>query len=158
RASVMLHLPALEIAGRIKLAQKFAKERDFALRGTFGEGSKVWGHLHQLSNQATLGFDEAEILLEVEEVTRHLCDMEREARHDLSTQLLDITRDAVGRAYGNLRYARRMGCREATDHLSFLRLGMELNWLKGLTRQRFNELLIWIRPAYLQVLHSRALK
>lgn len=158
RASVMLHLPALEIAGRIKLAHKFAKEREFALRGTFGEGSKVWGHLHQLSNQVTLGLDEAEILLEVEDVVRHICEMEREARHDLPEQFLDITRDAVGRAYGNLRYARLIGCREATDHLSMLRLGMEMNWVKGLTRQRFNELLVWIRPAYLQVLHGRALK
>jgi protein-arginine kinase len=50
-----------------------------------------------------------------------------------------------------------LGCREATDHLSSLRLGHELNWVKGLSRQRFNELLVWIRPAYLQVLHGRIL-
>ena len=37
-----------------------------------------------------------------------------------------------------------------------LRLGHEMNWVKGLTRQRFNELLVWIRPAYLQVLHGRS--
>jgi protein arginine kinase len=63
----------------------------------------------------------------------------------------------VGRAYGTLRYARRLGCREATDRLSMLRLGLELGWVKGLSRQRFNELVVWIRPAYLQVLHGRAL-
>ena len=38
-----------------------------------------------------------------------------------------------------------------------LRLGHEMNWVKGLTRQRFNELMVWIRPAYLQVLHGRAI-
>ena len=33
----------------------------------------------------------------------------------------------------------------------------EMNWAKGLTRQRFNELLVWIRPAYMQVLHGRTI-
>ena len=32
-----------------------------------------------------------------------------------------------------------------------------MNWVKGMTRQRFNELLVWIRPAYMQVLHGRSL-
>jgi len=157
RASVMLHLPALEIAGRVERARKTAKEKGFALRGTFGEGSKVWGHLHQLSNQITLGMDEAEILLEVEIAAREICELERQARSAMPTRYLNDARDMVGRAYGSLRYARKVGCREATDRLSMLRLGYELNWVKGLTRQRFNELLVWVRPAYLQVLHGRVL-
>jgi len=157
RASVMLHLPALEIAGRVERARKLAKEKGFALRGTFGEGSKVWGHLHQLSNQVTLGMDEAEILLEVESAAREICELERQARNVMPTRFLNEARDMVGRAYGSLRYARNLGCREATDRLSMLRLGFELNWVKGLTRQRFNELLVWVRPAYLQVLHGRVL-
>lgn len=157
RASVMLHLPALEIAGRVERARKLAKDSGFVLRGTFGEGSKVWGHLHQLSNQVTLGLDEAEILLEVEATARKICELERGARRAMPNRYLDESRDLVGRAYGVLRYARRLGCREATDHLSMLRLGQELNWVKGMSRQRFNELLVWIRPAYLQVLHGRML-
>ncbi len=157
RASVMLHLPALEIAGRVERARKIAKDKGFALRGTFGEGSKVWGHMHQLSNQVTLGMDEAEILLEVENTAREICALERQARAAIPTRFLNDARDMVGRAYGSLRYARNLGCREATDRLSMLRLGYELNWVKGLTRQRFNELLVWVRPAYLQVLHGRIL-
>jgi protein arginine kinase len=157
RASVMLHLPALEIAGRIERARKIAREKGFALRGTFGEGSKVWGHLHQLSNQETLGLDEAEILLEVESVARRISEIERAARNAIPARFSSEAQDAIGRAFGVLRYARRLGCREATDHLSSLRLGHELNWVKGLSRQRFNELLVWIRPAYLQVLHGRIL-
>ena len=156
RASVMLHLPALEIAGKIERARKWAEDKNLALRGTFGEGSKIWGHLHQLSNQATLGLDEAEVLLEVETAARELCEMERRARAALPEKHLVETRDRLGRAFGTLRYARRIGCREATDCLSLMRLGSEMNWVKGITRQRFNELLVWIRPAYLQVLHGRS--
>jgi len=156
RASVMLHLPALEIGGKIERARKWAEDKNLALRGTFGEGSKIWGHLHQLSNQATLGLDETDVLLEVENAARELCETERRARAALPEKHAVETRDRLGRAYGTLRYARRIGCREATDCLSLLRLGSEMNWVKGLTRQRFNELLVWIRPAYLQVLHGRS--
>jgi protein arginine kinase len=158
RASVMLHLPALEITGKIERARKWAEEKQLALRGTFGEGSKIWGHLHQLSNQVTLGVDETEVLLDVEIAASELCEMERRARLALAGEKWrEEMRDRIGRAYGILRYARRIGCREATDCLSLLRLGHEMNLVKGLTRQRFNELLVWIRPAYLQVLHGRSI-
>jgi protein arginine kinase len=158
RASVMLHLPALEISGKIERARKWAEGKGLTLRGTFGEGSKVWGHLHQLSNQVTLGLDEAEILMDVENAAQEICTMEGQAPTTLPTRHSIEARDRIGRAYGTLRYARRIGCREATECLSLLRLAHELNWAKGLNRQRFNELMVWIRPAYLQVMHGRAIQ
>lgn len=157
RASAMLHLPALEISGHLERAKKWASSQNLTLRGTFGEGSKVWGHLHQLSNQQTLGLDEADILLQMENATRELCEMERNERELLPQKFAVETRDRVGRAYGTIRYARTISCREATDCLSLLRLGQELHWMRGMSPQRFNELLVWIRPAYLQVLHGRSI-
>jgi len=158
RASVMLHLPALEITGKLERTRKWAEENQLSLRGSFGEGSKIWGHLHQLSNQLTLGVDETETLLATENAVRELCDMERRARTALSTdKWQEEARDRIGRAFGTLRYARRVGCREATEALSLLRMAHEMNWAKGLTRQRFNELLVWVRPAYMQVLHGRTI-
>jgi protein arginine kinase len=158
RASVMMHLPALEITGKMERTRKWAEENQLALRGSFGEGSKIWGHLHQLSNQLTLGVDETETLLMTENAARELCDMERRARVALnSDKWQEEARDRIGRAFGTLRYARRVGCREATEALSLLRMAHEMNWAKGLTRQRFNELLVWIRPAYMQVLHGRTI-
>lgn len=157
RASVMLHLPALEISNKIERARKWAEGKGLTLRGTFGEGSKVWGHLHQLSNQVTLGLDEAEILMDVENAALEICTMERQARASLPLRYAVDARDRIGRAYGTLRYAHRIGCREATECLSLLRLAHEMNWAKGLNRQRFNELMVWIRPAYLQVMHGRAM-
>lgn len=158
RASVMLHLPALEITGKLERTRKWVEENQLSLRGSFGEGSKIWGHLHQLSNQLTLGVDETETLLATENAARELCDMERRARTALSTdKWQEEARDRIGRAFGTLRYARRVGCREATEALSLLRMAHEMNWAKGLTRQRFNELLVWVRPAYMQVLHGRTI-
>lgn len=157
RASAMLHLPALSLLEELDMAREWASEHGFVLRGTTGEGSNVAGHIEQLSNQSTLGQDEGDIALEIEDAARELVTREREARARLTEEMPLETRDLVGRAYGVLRFARRISGEEATQALSFLRLGHELGWMKGLSRQRFNELSVWMRPDYLGVLHSREL-
>ena len=151
RASVMLHLPALELTGRLDEAKQMASEQGFVLRGTFGEGTKPYGHLYQISNQITLGRDEDSILMDVGETVLHIVEMEREVRAALAGSKSKLAQDAVGRAYGTLNFARQIDYREASNHLSFLRLGMHLNWVKGLSHQRFNELMVNIRPSCLQV-------
>jgi protein arginine kinase len=157
RASVMLHLPALDLTGRMADAKKTAAEQGFVLRGTFGEGSHSYGHLYQLSNQITLGKEEDSILLEVGETVLHLIEMEREVRAALAGSRSKLAQDAVGRAYGTLRFAQRISYKEASNHLSLLRLGTHLGWLKGLSHQRFNELMVNIRPACLQTAKGQVL-
>jgi len=157
RASVMLHLPALELTERLAEAKQMATEQGFVLRGTFGEGTKPYGHLYQISNQITLGRDEDSILLDVGETVLHIIEMEREVRAALAGNKSKLAQDAVGRAYGTLSFARRINYREASNHLSFLRLGTHLNWIKGLSHQRFNELMVNIRPACLQVTKGQTL-
>jgi protein arginine kinase len=157
RMSAMLHLPALDMVGKLENVRDEAQKRGLALRGTFGEGSKVWGDLHQLSNQVTLGLDEAQITLEMEAATRQVCEQERAAREILPERFGIEARDRIGRAFGTLRYARTISCREASDALSMLRLGHEIGWMKGLARQKFNELLVQIRPAVLQVERGQTL-
>jgi protein arginine kinase len=153
----MLHLPALEIIGKIEEARQWASTRGHVLRGTFGEGSKSHGSLHQLSNQVTLGVDEADIILAMEKSTLELCQREREARRLLPAKYGTLTRDRMGRALGTLQYARSLSCQEASQCLSLLRLAQEMEWATGFTRQRFNELLVWIRPASIQVSAGHAL-
>ncbi len=157
RASAMLYLPALWLLGELDAARAWANECGFQLRGTTGEGSGIAGHIEQLSNQCTLGQDEREIAFEIEGAAREIVGRERAARERLRIERPLEARDAIGRAYGILRYALRVGGDEALEALSLLRLGHELGWMKGLSRQRFNELSVWARPDYLSVLHSREL-
>lgn len=151
RASTMLHLPALEIAGKIERARRYVEERGLILRGTLGEGSNCIGHLHQLSNAATLGLTEDDVLLETEAATLELAAQERAAREQLLANFETPTRDAVGRAFGLLRYAHVVSYEEAAQALSMMRLAHEMNWARGVPRQKFNELSVAIRPAFLQV-------
>lgn len=54
RASVMLHLPGLSIMKRMNRIAQTINRFGFTIRGIFGEGSQVYGHIYQVSNQLTL--------------------------------------------------------------------------------------------------------
>jgi len=58
RASVMLHLPALEHTKQIEKVFRALQKINLAVRGLYGEGSRASGDLYQISNQVTLGKSE----------------------------------------------------------------------------------------------------
>ena len=66
RVSVMLHLPALKITGQIEKFFQAARDMSLAVRGLFGEGTEAAGDFYQISNQATLGVSEADIVSQFE--------------------------------------------------------------------------------------------
>ncbi len=157
RASIMLHLPGLALLERLDEVMDEVEEFDLTVRGIYGEGSDPWGNLHQLSNQTTLGMNEEEIIQNVSHVAEDMTRQELSAREELLSENRALLEDKVWRAYGVLTQARIISCREATDLLSYLRLGVDTGLLSGITKQQLNELLVWIRPASLQVLHGRDL-
>ena len=58
RASVMLHLPALELTKQIEKVFRALQKINLAVRGLYGEGSRASGDFYQISNQVTLGKSE----------------------------------------------------------------------------------------------------
>ena len=54
RASVMMHLPALTFTNNISRIISSASKLGLTVRGLYGEGSKAYGNLYQVSNQVTL--------------------------------------------------------------------------------------------------------
>ena len=55
RASAMMHLPALVIAGQMEKVVRAVNQLGMVVRGLFGEGSDASGSIFQISNQTTLG-------------------------------------------------------------------------------------------------------
>src|SRR6202041_2996058 len=80
RASVMLHLPALEHTKQIEKVFRALQKINLAVRGLYGEGSRASGHFYQISNQVTLGKAEAQILEDIHSVIPQIIRYEREAR------------------------------------------------------------------------------
>ncbi|MGE4157877.1 MAG: protein arginine kinase [Planctomycetota bacterium] len=150
RASVMLHLPGLALTSQLDKVFYAVSKISLAVRGLYGEGSQAASDLYQISNQVTLGKTEAEILANLKSVIPQIIAYERGARTKLlSDQRLKIE-DRVFRAQGIMSSARQLTMEECLDHLSTLRLGVNLGLLKDLTIAKLNRLFILSLPGHLQ--------
>src|SRR5579884_3752878 len=130
RASVMLHLPALEHTKQIEKVFRALQKINLAVRGLYGEGSRASGEFYQISNQVTLGKAETTILNEIREVIPQIITYEREARKTLVRETKQALQDRVSRAYGTLCSATMMTSEETMDLLSSVRLGVNLALLE----------------------------
>lgn len=130
RASVMLHLPALEQTGSVAKLAGNVQKLGLTLRGTFGEGSKAQGSLYQLSNQVTLGISEEAAVQNLSGIAEQIIEQERRARKALAEQ--PEVCDAIWRAYGILKYCRSLNTEEFMQYLSYVRLGAALGYFEDL--------------------------
>lgn len=146
RASVMLHLPALTATNKIQRFHNNLTRFGFTLRGIYGEGSEPLGAVYQLSNQVTLGFEESVIINNLTELKNRLIEEERTARQHLLT--LD-TKDAVNRSLGILQHAYKLSLKEASMHLSNVKLGIDLSYIE-LNHFNFQEWFQLIQPAFVK--------
>src|SRR5205807_10283342 len=152
RASVMLHLPALEQTKEIEKVFRALQKINLAVRGLYGEGSRASGHFYQISNQVTLGKSETAILGEIRDVVPTIIGYERQARAALLRDSRQLLQDRVARAKGTLCNATMMTSEETMDLLSSVRLGVNLGLLGDVRIDTVNELFIHTQPAHLQKL------
>lgn len=149
RASVMLHLPALRITGKIDRVLDVVNKVNLNVRGVYGEGSEAVGDLYQVSNKTSLGLTEEEIVNNVEGIVKKLVEQERKAREYLKKQGLDFE-DKVYRAYGSLVYAKKLSYLECAKLISIVRLGINMGIIKEIDSKKLNKISVFTKPATLQ--------
>ncbi len=146
KASVLLHLPALEATGEIHTLATAVGKIGLSLQGTFGQGSTVSGSLYQLSNQISMGLTEDAALENLKSITLQIVHREREARKELPPLQ---TEDTAFRALGLLQNARILPLSEFTQSLSHLRLGIAMGMIERVTIEQVNALNATMHPATL---------
>lgn len=152
RASVMLHLPALVHEHKIGSVISTVGKAGIAVRGLYGEHSDARGNMFQISNQATLGRSETDIVQQLHHIVSRIIEHEMQQRKKLIEKTPHVIRNDVGRAYGTLKYAEILPSEEATSLLSTLLMGVDLRVLDSIDRATLCDLLIHIQPAHLQKL------
>ncbi len=157
RASVMVHLPALVMTGKIDKILAAIGQVGLVARGTYGEGTQAHGNIFQISNQITLGQSEQEIIENITGVTKQIIEQERATRRSLQNAMATDLHDRVGRACGLLSNARKMTSQEAMQLLSDLRLGLCLQLVNGLDHGTIHEMLVITHPAWLTQMAGREL-
>ncbi len=150
RASLMMHLPALVMAGLAGGVFGAAAKVGMVVRGLYGEGSEAIGNIFQVSNQITLGQPEEEIISNLQVIARQIIDQERRARAAFAKDMRHQVEDKVFRSYGILRHARILTSEEAMKRWSEVRLGYDFGFVKSVTPASLNQLIVTTRPASLQ--------
>lgn len=149
RVSAMLCLPALSANGALERYISAADKLGVTVRGVYGEGSRASGKLYQISNKASLGMGESEIIKIMTEVVTKLADAERKARQTLFEYNKDRLTDKIARCAGLLKNAHMLTSTEVSESFDELKLGASLGVLEGISDVKLTELLIAVQPATL---------
>lgn len=150
RAGCMLHLPALDTLGMDKIERSITR-MGFVLRGMRGEGSKIVGHMYQLSNERTLGLSEEDFLKRAKSISQEVAALERIKRKEMYLDHLIELEDMARRSYGILRNARIITFEETMLHLSHMKLGIDLSVLKPMRDFDLYDAVIHMGKAHLQM-------
>lgn len=121
RASLMLHLPVLKAMGKLGGIARSCSRFGLTFRGFYGEGSKSKADIYQLSNQVTLGVSEKECINNLKNVAAQIISSENSALANVDRGRLE---DQVCRAFGILKYARKLTTEEMMQHVTSLLLGV----------------------------------
>lgn len=149
RASVMLHLPALEKSRAIGRIAGNLSKLGLTIRGAHGEGTEPNGALYQLSNQVTLGISEKAAIENLKNITMQLISQENQARTRLCSSI-DI-QDAISRSLGILKSVLVISHDEALKLLSNVRLGIVSGQIKNVSTETVDKLMLSVEPATLSV-------
>lgn len=149
RASVMLHLPALEKSRAINRIAGNLSKLGLTIRGAHGEGTEPKGALYQLSNQVTLGISEKAAIENLKNITEQLIAQENQARERLCSSI-DI-QDAISRSLGILHSALVISHDEALKLLSNVRLGIVSKQITDVSTETIDKLMLAVEPATLTV-------
>ncbi|SCZ05692.1 protein arginine kinase [Alkaliphilus peptidifermentans] len=150
RASIMMHLPALNITGHINSILHASSQIGIAVRGIYGEGSEFLGNIFQVSNQVTLGITEEEILKNLTNVGMQIIQKERFIRASLLKEKKIDIEDKVYRSFGILKNARRINLTEAMKLISDVKLGVVLGLIEEASLEKLNQLMAMIQLGFLQ--------
>lgn len=130
RASYMLFLPALTICGKMELLAREVAKYGVTIRGIYGEGTKSYGYLYQVSNQKTLGSKESEIIEILDQIVGQIVRQERMQRIAMLNDNTPDLEDKVYRSYAILRYAKRLTSQDAMTLLAQLKFGVDTGLIK----------------------------
>ena len=154
RVSVMMHLPALVLTGRLTNVTAAILQGGFTVRGMHGEGSEPAGYFFQVSNQRSLGKSEGQIISEFRELVKQIEGYEEKSRKKIVSVDKITLEDRIVRAKAVLDVAKVMSSQEAVSLLSMLRFGTALGIAKLSGYAVIDHLVMMVQPGHMQTLYG----
>lgn len=157
KASIVVHLPSLSLSKRFQELLEEMSRFGTTVRGVYGRSSENVGDLYEVFNQKTLGVNEQDIMELVTSVALQLSEQENQVRRMALEKHRLLREDEVYKSYGVLKYARRLGMKDAMTFLSHLKAGVADGLVEMTEFCSIYRLMIGIQPANLQKLSNRPL-
>ena len=129
RACVILHLPALAAAGQMGAVMQSVAKLGLNIRGMYGDGAEAQGQLYQMSNVATLGRSEEDVVRSLVAATEEIVGHERAMRENAEKRDMLQLQDALMRSWGEAMEARLMTTKEFMKRYSDIRYAASLGYL-----------------------------
>ncbi len=145
RASVMLHLPAMQKNRAVSRIASNLSKLGLTIRGLYGESSEPHGAMYQLSNQVSLGISEHSAIDNLKNIASQLVTQEIKSRDRLLSDIEVV--DTISRSLGILKTARLINHNEAMNLLSNIRLGVSHKIIDSLSTDSIDKLICDIQPA-----------
>jgi protein arginine kinase len=149
KASVMVHLPALEKTRNIDKVLYTISNFGINIMGAYGQDKTNNQNIYQISNKRTLGVTEQEIIENIKVVTNKLIEQERKSRKFLAKDTIELE-DTIYRSYGLLKNCRKISLDEAQILISNVKMGTDLGILKELNDSKIQKLTLFTKPANMQ--------
>lgn len=150
--TIFLHLPALLYTNRFDEVIEKNKEDGIEMTGLQGDPEDLIGDIVTFHNSYTLGITEENILSSLRMLATKLISEENGRRKELKqgneSETADM-KDKVSRAFAILMHSYQIEAVEALEALSLIKLGLDLEWLKGISQLELNRLLFDSRRAHL---------
>lgn len=147
RLRIFLQVPALIHSKGLE--DFFQKHRDEAIGavGLQGKPNEFTGDIIVVKNNYSLGVSEENIISQVRSFCTKMIVHEKSLRSQLK-ESVDF-KDKVSRAYGILMHSYQIETVEAFRTISFVKLGLELGWLKGVSLLELNQAMFHCRRGHL---------
>ncbi len=149
-----LHLPALILSEKLPGLLLSSLGDNVQSSGLFRNDNFI-GDFIVLKNTFTIGITEESILKYLQKAALQLVLAEKEERlHYKKSPSIEL-KDKISRAYGLFIHSYQLDTKEALNALSQIKLGIDLEWIKGITDEEVNELFFRCRRAHLLQSHEK---
>ena len=147
KASVIVHLPILSLQKKIGTYSNIAHKLGLNIKGICNEKSNILGNMYEISNQSTIDKTEKNIIESLRSLTKDIIKREKESRILLKMEASIELEDEIYRSLGILQNSRIISSFEAMKHLSNIKLGIEIDYIKDINIEKIINLMKGMKPA-----------
>lgn len=147
KTSILVHLPILSLQKKIDTYSNIAHKLGANIKGICNEKSNILGSIYKISNQSVIGRSEKNIIESIKSLTKDIVTKEMNSRTIVQMEASIELEDEIYRSLGILQNARIISAYEAMKHLSNIKLGIEMDYIKDINIEKIINLMKGMKPA-----------